>query len=165
MKNNIILIGMAGCGKSTIGVLLAKTLGHGFLDTDLVIQKREGKLLQQIIDVDGLDRFKRAEEEALLSVDTDDTVIATGGSAVYYDDAMKHLKSGGKCVWLSLPYPEIEHRINNIKTRGIAIAPGMTLRDVYDERQPLYRRYADITIECTGDAEENVRAIAEALGL
>ena len=162
--NNIILIGMAGCGKSTLGVLLAKSLGMNFLDTDLVIQQREGKRLQEIINNDGLEYFKRAEDLALLSVDVNDTVIATGGSAVYYDDAMAHLKSGGKCVWLSLPYEEIEHRIRNIKTRGIAIAPGKTLFDVFEERQPLYKKYADIIVDCSSSAEDNVAAIIKALG-
>lgn len=162
--NNIILIGMAGCGKSTLGVLLAKSLGMNFLDTDLVIQQREGKRLQEIINNDGLEYFRRAEDSALLSVNVDDTVIATGGSAVYYDDAMVHLKSGGKCIWLSLPFDEIEHRIRNIKTRGIAIAPGKTLFDVFEERQPLYKKYADIIVDCNSSAEDNVAAIIKALG-
>ncbi len=161
--NNIILIGMAGCGKSTVGVLLAKALGMGFLDTDLVIQRREGKKLQEIINGDGLEYFKRAEDAALLSVETDSTVIATGGSAVYYDDAMKHLKAGGKCVWLALPFDVIERRIRNIKTRGIAIAPGKTLRDVFEERQPLYEKYADIRVDCAGSAEDNVAEVIKAL--
>ena len=161
--NNIILIGMAGCGKSTVGVLLAKALGMGFLDTDLVIQRREGKKLQEIINGDGLEYFKRAEDAALLSVETDNTVIATGGSAVYYDDAMKHLKAGGKCVWLALPFDVIERRIRNIKTRGIAIAPGKTLRDVFEERQPLYEKYADIRVDCAGSAEDNVAEVIKAL--
>lgn len=165
--NNIILIGMAGCGKSTVGVLLAKALGMSFLDTDLVIQRREGKKLQEIINNDGLDYFKKAEDAALLSVDVkntvSDTVIATGGSAVYYPDAMEHLKSGGKCVWLSLPYESIERRIRNIKTRGIAIAPGKTLRDVFEERQPLYEKYADIIVNCNGSAEDNVAEIINSL--
>ncbi len=161
--NNIILIGMAGCGKSTVGVLLAKALGMGFLDTDLVIQRREGKKLQEIINVDGLEYFKRAEDAALLSVETDSTVIATGGSAVYYNDAMKHLKAGGKCVWLALPFDVIERRIRNIKTRGIAIAPGKTLRDVFEERQPLYEKYADIRVDCAGSAEDNVAEVIKAL--
>lgn len=161
---NIILIGMAGCGKSTLGVLLAKTLGFGFLDTDLVIQKRENRLLQEIINSDGLEYFKNAEKDALESVVTDNTVIATGGSAVYYDSAMRHLKANGKCVWLSLPFETIEKRIKNITTRGIAIAPGMTLRDVYEERLPLYKKYADLTLECSGGIEENVKKLADALG-
>ena len=161
--NNIILIGMAGCGKSPVGVLLAKALGMGFLDTDLVIQRREGKKLQEIINGDGLEYFKRAEDAALLSIETDNTVIATGGSAVYYDDAMKHLKAGGKCVWLALPFDVIERRIRNIKTRGIAIAPGKTLRDVFEERQPLYEKYADIRVDCAGSAEDNVAEVIKAL--
>lgn len=159
--NNIILIGMAGCGKSTTGVLLAKSLGIGFLDTDLIIQQRENMKLQEIINKKGLEYFKKAEETALLSVNTKNTVIATGGSAVYYDDAMKHLKENGICVWLSLPFCEIEHRIKNIKTRGIAIGPGKTLYDVYNERQPLYKKYADIIVDCRDNIEENISKITE----
>lgn len=155
MKSNIILIGMAGCGKSTVGVLAAKKLGYDFLDTDLVLQRQEGKLLQQIIDGDGLDYFKSAEERALMGVNVSSSIIATGGSAVYYDAAMRHLKESGICVWLSLPFKVIEGRITNLATRGIAIAPGLTLRDVYDEREPLYEKYADVRIECVDSAEEN----------
>lgn len=160
---NIILIGMAGCGKSTLGVLLAKALGFGFLDTDLVIQKREGRLLQEIINSQGLECFKKAEQSALESVNADNTVIATGGSAVYYDSAMRHLKNNGRVIWLSLPFETIEKRINNIKTRGIAIAPGMTLRNVYNERLPLYEKYADIRLDCTNSVEANVERLIELL--
>ena len=161
---NIILIGMAGCGKSTLGVLIAKALGYGFLDADLVIQKREEKLLQEIINEKGLDYFKKAENSALCSIECEDTVIATGGSAIYYPEAMEHLKEIGKVVWLYLPFPTIEKRIKNIKTRGIAIAPGQTLLDVYNEREPLYKKYADITIMCRGGVEDNVAQILRVLG-
>ena len=162
--NNIILIGMAGCGKSTVGVLLAKALGMGFLDTDLVIQRREGKKLQEIINGDGLEYFKRAEDAALLSVETDSTVIATGGSAVYYDDAMKHLKAGGKCVYLKVAADEIERRLANFSDRGVVIADGMTLADLYAARKPLYEKYADITVSAEGGTVwDTARRIAEAL--
>ncbi|MBE6611451.1 MAG: shikimate kinase [Ruminococcaceae bacterium] len=163
MQKNIILIGMAGCGKSTVGVLLAKALGCAFIDTDLIIQQREGKLLQEIINSDGVEAFKAAEERALLDVDASLAVIATGGSAVYSAAGMAHLRKNGVCVWLSLPFAEIERRIHNIATRGIAIAPGKTLRDAYDEREPLYERYADITVSCTGGIESTVAAVMEAL--
>ncbi len=156
---NIILIGMAGCGKSTIGVLLAKTLGYQFIDTDLIIQSREGRLLQDIINSDGIEAFKEIEERALLEVNTSRSVIATGGSAVYSERAMTFLKKSGSCVFLKLPFSEIERRINNINTRGIAIGKGMTLKDVFDERAPLYEKYADLVIECSGNAEANVAAI------
>jgi shikimate kinase len=163
MKSNIILIGMAGSGKSTVGVLIAKMLGYDFLDTDLIIQKRENKLLQNIIDCDGLDYFKSAEESALLSIIAESTVIATGGSAVYCDAAMKKLKENGVCVWLYLPFSEINRRIMNPKTRGIAISPGMTLEDVYNEREPLYQKYADLRIDCVQGVEENARQIIRLL--
>ena len=163
MNTNIILIGMAGCGKSTLGVLLAKALGYEFIDTDLIIQKNEHRLLQDILNTDGLEYFRRAEELALLSVCTERAVIATGGSAVYCTDGMMHLKRHGICVWLKLPFDEILRRIKNIATRGIAIAPGKTLEDVYNEREPLYKHYADITIDCQGDIEHNVAAVLEGI--
>ena len=102
--NNIILTGMAGCGKSSVGVLAAKKLGYSFMDTDLVLQRREGRLLWQILSESGLDGFYRAEEEALKSVEASNTVIATGGSAVYYEAAMDHLKSLGTVVYMRLPF-------------------------------------------------------------
>lgn len=161
--NNIILIGMAGCGKSTIGVLLAKTLGYEFIDTDLILQRQERRLLQEILNTDGFPYFKDAEERALCSLHATHAVIATGGSAVYSERGMEHIKQDGICVWLKLPYDEILRRIHNISTRGIAISPGKTLRDVFEERQPLYAKYADIVLSCQGDAEANVKALVKAL--
>ena len=155
-KNNIILIGMPGAGKSTIGVVLAKTLGKGFLDTDLVIQDRQQELLQTIINRDGMETFLDLEEEAVLSVDVHDQVIATGGSVVYRDDAMAHLKDLGSVVYLDVSYDEIERRVNNISTRGIAIRDGATLKEVYDERVSLYEKYAQITVACQGKSVEEV---------
>ncbi|MBQ8509243.1 MAG: shikimate kinase [Clostridia bacterium] len=163
MKSNIVLIGMPGCGKSTLGVLMAKALGYEFLDTDLVLQRQEGKLLQQIIDEDGLAYFEQAEERALCGINVSHTIIATGGSAVYCDAAMKHLRENGTIVWLSLPYEEIERRIQNITTRGIVLAPGKTLRDVYEERQPLYQRWADMFFNCHGSVEDTLSKILELL--
>lgn len=162
MDKNIILIGMAGCGKSTIGVLLAKALGYEFIDTDLIIQKSEGRLLQDIINQSGLEYFLRAEQNALLSVNTSRAVIATGGSAVYSAEGMSHLKGNGICVWLKLPFSEIKKRIKNISTRGIAVPKDMTLEKAFDEREPLYMRYADITLECIGGVEDNVTAALDA---
>ncbi len=163
MKKNIILIGMAGCGKSTVGVLTAKALGYEFIDTDLIIQKAENRLLQEIINESGLEFFVAAEARALSGINAESTVIATGGSAVLCDDGMRHLKKNGICVWLKLPYEEIVRRISNISTRGIVIAEGQTLRDVFDEREPLYQKYADIVIDCDGGIEETVSAVLDAI--
>lgn len=140
---NLLLIGMPGCGKSTLGVLLAKTMGLQFIDTDLLIQKQEGRLLQQVIDEDGLAAFLKAEERALLSIDTDRTLIATGGSAVYSDVGMRHLKQNAYTVFLHVEKDVLFSRLQDSAQRGIAIPDGMTLDDLYTERAPLYRSYAD----------------------
>lgn len=162
---NIVLIGMPACGKSTIGVILAKTLGVGFLDTDLLLQQREGKRLQEIIDGHGLSYFLRVEEHAIRSVDCRSTVIATGGSAVYSENAMHHLHLSSILIYLKLPYAEIEKRLQNITTRGVAMAKGESLYALYQERRPLYEKWADLTINAAGmTAEQVVEAILEALG-
>ena len=121
-----------------------------FVDTDLLIQKKTGRLLQDIIDNDGMDEFLKIEESVLSNVDLDNTVIATGGSAVYSDKAMKHLAETGKIVYIELPFEEINRRLKNIKTRGIAMAPGQTLSDLYNARVPLYQKYAGIIINTAG---------------
>lgn len=158
---NIVLIGMPGCGKSTVGVLLAKSLLCDFIDTDLIIQNIYKKALCDIIAQEGIDAFKDKENEVLSTISCDNCVIATGGSAVYGVDAMTHLKATGKVVYLKLSPAEIEGRIENIKTRGIAMKEGTTITDLYQERAPLYEQYADITIDCQGfTAEECVNAIA-----
>ena len=144
------VLGRPGCGKSTVGVVLAKTTGLSFLDTDLLIQDREQLLLQQIIDAKGLSYFMKAEEEALCSVQCDNTVIATGGSAVYSEQAMRHLKSLGVVVYISLSLQEVEKRLNNLATRGIAGAADKSLAELYAERIPLYEQYADFIIPCDG---------------
>ena len=151
---NIILIGMPGCGKSTVGVILAKTLGIGFVDTDLVIQQRENRLLQNIIDVDGIDYFLDCEAQAVKTVDCDNSVIATGGSVVYREDAIEHLKKNGKIVYLDVPLDEIERRLNNISTRGIAAKKNDSIDDIYNERVALYNKYADIIIKTDGESVE-----------
>ncbi|MCH5200940.1 MAG: shikimate kinase [Oscillospiraceae bacterium] len=158
---NIILIGMPGCGKSTVGVILAKTLGMGFVDTDLMIQQQRQNTLQKLIDDYGLDRFREFEEQALLSVpEKSDTVIATGGSAVFCPEGMAALKENGVCLYLDLPLEELERRLTNITTRGIACRKGESLGDILAEREPLYRKYADITVECEGlTTEQTVEAI------
>ena len=156
---NIVLIGMPACGKSTIGVLLAKSLGFTFTDTDLIIQQREGRLLQEIIDSDGLDAFCIAEERAILSVTAgSDTVIATGGSAVYSRTAMLHLKRYGLVYYLSLPEKEIEKRLYNIASRGIAMRRGETIEEVFACRRALYEEYGDIKVECGGKSMEEIVA-------
>ncbi|KAF5086182.1 Shikimate kinase [anaerobic digester metagenome] len=153
---NIILIGLPGAGKSTLGVILAKTLGMHFIDTDIVIQEHTGRLLQSIIDEKGTEFFLKKEEESILSLNLCNTVIATGGSVIYGAQAMEHLKSGGIIVFLSISYNEMVKRLNNIKTRGIVLFPGQTLRDVYDQRTPLYEKYADIRIDCSNDPFEHI---------
>ncbi|KUG19360.1 shikimate kinase i [hydrocarbon metagenome] len=161
---NIILIGMPGAGKSTVGVVLAKTLGMQFIDTDILIQERAGRMLQEILDEDGPDAFKRIEEETILSLHSRRAVIATGGSVVSSPDAMAHLKSGGVVVYLEISYEEMEKRLKNIKTRGILLLPGQSLREMYDERVPLYEKYADRTVACSGeDLESVVGNVIEAL--
>ncbi|UOO38241.1 shikimate kinase [Oscillospiraceae bacterium CM] len=146
MKNNIILIGMPGAGKSTAGVILAKTLGLGFVDTDILISKQCGMTLQKYIDTYGIVDFLKAEEHAALTLDCENTVIATGGSMVLSDIAMQHLGSGSVTVFIDVPLAVLTRRLRNIKTRGIVLRPGQTISGVYSERQPLYRRYADLTV-------------------
>lgn len=154
---NIVLIGMPGCGKSTVGVLLAKTMGFRFIDTDIVIQERTGLLLQQMIDKSGLDAFCIEEERAILSVEEKGgCVIATGGSAVYSRSAMLHLKQNGFVYYLSLPVEQVEKRLYNIKTRGIAMRPGDSIADVFRRRRELYEEYADITVECQEKSMEEI---------
>lgn len=146
--DNVILIGMPGSGKSTVGVLLAKTMGFDFLDADLLIQKREGLLLQEILDKRGLEAFLSAEEAAIRSINCRRTVIAPGGSAVCRVGGMKHLKNLGPLIYLRVPMRELVRRVTNLSSRGIAMEPGQTLADVMAIREPLYERYADLTVDC-----------------
>lgn len=160
MSSNIVLIGMPGSGKSTCGVLAAKALLKNFFDTDLLLQNLEGKRLQSIINENGIEYFNKAEERAILSLDIQGTVIATGGSVVYSEKAMAHLRSLGKIIYLRLSYDEMEGRIKNITTRGIVLKNGETLLDMYNERAPLYERYADEILNCDGmTVEETVESI------
>lgn len=147
---NIILIGMPGCGKSTVGVVLAKTMGYRFIDSDLLIQESEHRLLSKIIEQEGLDGFNKIENKVNASINTDRSVIATGGSVVYGKEAMEHLKKTGAVVYIKLPYEEIAHRLVNLAKRGVSIKKGQTLLDLYNERVPLYEKYADIIIEEKG---------------
>jgi shikimate kinase len=154
---NIILIGMPGAGKSTAGVILAKTLGMTFVDTDILVQEHAGRLLQEIIDTKGPDAFLRTEEETVLSLSCRNSVIATGGSVVFSGKAMEHLKENGVVIYLAISFEEMEKRLRNITTRGIVLFSGESLSDMYHERVPLYEKYADITVDCSkGDFEDIV---------
>ena len=163
---NIILIGMPGSGKSTLGVLLAKIAGFSFLESDLLIQSKIGKKLYRILEEDGADYFKSVENDVNSQIDVTDTVIATGGSVVYGEQAMAHLKSIGTVVYLKVSLDELLRRINNMATRGIVKKPNETFKDLYRERTGLYEKYADVIVECE-DADLNINAekVAKALGL
>ena len=166
MKNNITLTGMPGAGKSTLGVVLAKVLGYEFLDSDLLIQKREGKKLSKIIEKEGTEGFKRIEDQVNASIEAEHTVIATGGSVVYCQNAMEHLKEISTVVYLELSLPELEKRLRNLRGRGVVFEEGQTLEDLYRERLPLYEKYADIVIRETGkDMEETLQAVLDALAV
>ena len=162
--DNIILIGMPGSGKSTVGVLLAKALGFDFIDTDLTLQQREGALLQNIINERGTQVFLDLEQVAICSVQCKNAIVSPGGSCVCREQSMAHLKTLGRIVYLRLPLNEVEARLNNISTRGIAMEPGQTLKDLYDYRTPLYEKWADVTVDCAGQSlEETVAAVLCAL--
>lgn len=166
MKSNIVLIGMPGCGKSTIGVLLAKLIGYDFIDTDLLIQSREKKKLYEIINENGLDYFNGVENEVNASVNCEKTVIATGGSVVYGKEAMEHLKSIGTVVYLNVTLSELEKRLYNMATRGISMKKGQTLRDLFVERTSLYKKYCDIEVKCSYKSlTKNAYQIKNILGL
>lgn len=161
---NLILIGMPGAGKSTLGVILAKTLGMNFVDVDIRIQETEGTLLQNIINEKGNDYFKMLEEKVLCEISAENTVISTGGSAIYYPKAMQYLKENGIVVYIDVELDEIERRLDNISTRGITLEKGQTIKDLYDIRVPLYEKYADMTLKSEGmTVEESVSALVKAL--
>ena len=152
---NLVLIGMPGSGKSTVGVLLAKSLGYDFLDTDLLLQRRAGRSLQDLLDRDGLQAFLAAEDAVLRSVDVTQTVIATGGSAVYSADGMAHLAKHGVLVWLRIDYPTLLRRLGDFSSRGIAGVGERSLEEIFAERETLYARYAQLTVNCA-DGEAGV---------
>ena len=159
---NIVLIGMPGAGKSTIGVLLAKSMLMDFVDTDLLIQKKCADSLCGIIEAKGIDEFLKIENNVICENSFENSVVATGGSAVYGNEAMAKLRADGVAVYLKLSPEELVRRIDNIHTRGIAMKEGTTIAALYDERAPLYEKYADITVGCEGlTPEQCVEAIAE----
>lgn len=162
--DNITLIGMPGAGKSTVGVLLAKTLGYGFLDTDIVLQQREGALLQEILNTRGAEGFLDLEESVLRTLDLTHTVIAPGGSAVCRAGAMQRLRQLGPVIYLRLPCTVLEERLANIQTRGVVMAPGQTIADLYNARAPLCEAYADHTVDAGSQTpEETVSEILRLL--
>ena len=166
--DNIILIGMPGSGKSTVGVVLAKALGMKFIDVDLLIQEREGALLQQLIDSRGVERFLDLERDAILSLGRQDacrgTVVAPGGSCVCREESIAHMRRLGTVVYLELPLEDVAGRIHNMASRGIALSPGQTLADVYQYRAPLYQRCAHITVPIRGQSlMSTVEAVKRAL--
>ena len=161
-RHNVVLIGMPGAGKSTGGVVLAKRLGYAFMDSDLVIQNKEGRLLHEIIAEKGVEGFWQTEEEINASIETDYTVIATGGSVIYGSRAMEHFKQIGIIVYLKLSLEAITERLGDLNERGVTLREGQDLAALYAERIPMYERYADITMDCEGlSIREIVAAIAE----
>lgn len=162
MGNNIVLIGMPASGKSTVGVILAKLLACDFIDTDLLIQRREGMPLSEIIGRRGIDGFIGVEAAVCRGLRAERTVIATGGSVVYSPEAMAHLRALGRVVLLDVPREALLRRLTDAKGRGVVLRPGQTVGQLYDERMPLYRKYADITVpEGEGTLEDTVAAVIE----
>ena len=163
-KTNLVLIGMPASGKSTVGVILAKALGYDFVDTDLVIQNRTGKRLEELMEERGIDGFLKLEEEINADITCSHTVLAPGGSVIYGEKAMRHFQEIATILYLQVPLDMLELRLHNMKERGVALRDGMTLEDLYNERTPLYETYADIVIEEKNTVlEDMVEAIEKAL--
>ncbi len=163
-KHNVILIGMPGSGKTTIGTELSRKIGYGYIDSDSVIVAREGKRLCEIIEEVGTEGFLDIEAKVNAELCADRCVIATGGSVIYRDSAMQKLKSMGTIVYLKLPYETVERRLGDLKKRGVALKEGFTLRDLYEERRPLYEKYADVTVELRQQSiAESVEKVSRAI--
>lgn len=161
-KSNIVMIGMPGSGKSTLGLALAEQIGYTFVDVDRVIEAETGKLLKEIIAEQGDDGFLKVEEEINASLQAERTVFAPGGSVIYGPKAMEHLKEIATIVYLKVPFEELERRLGNLQERGVVLKDGMTLRDLYNERSPYYDRYAEVIMDETGkDFEQTVKALKE----
>ncbi len=156
--SNIVLIGMPGAGKSTIGVVLAKRMGYRFVDSDLVIQEQYGKLLHDLIEEYGVEGFWKIENDVNAGLETDKSVIATGGSVIYGKSAMEHLSRIGTVVYLQLSCEEVAERLGDLNARGVTLKPGQDLADLYAERVPLYEKYAHVTIDCTGKMLKDIAA-------
>lgn len=161
---NIIFIGMPGAGKSTIGVVIAKILGYHFIDSDLLIQSREGDVLEHLIDKYGIDGFLEIENQVNRDIVTERTVISTGGSVCYCDEAMRHMAGHGVIVYIKTDYETLYQRLGDLHERGVVIRKGSTLWDLYCERTPLYEKYADLTVDVSGcRLEEAIKKIKDAL--
>lgn len=168
LKNNIVLIGMPGSGKSTLGVVLAKIIGYDFVDADILIQRHADRTLQKIIDSLGPMGFIDVENDVLCDIEADKTVISTGGSAVYSEEAMKHLSEIGSIVFLKVSLEELRSRLGGLHERGVVMKDGMgmSLEDLYVEREPLYEKYADITLETDGlSVRDASRKLVDALSM
>ena len=164
-KTNITLIGMPASGKSSVGIVLAKRLGKKFVDTDIVIQEKYGKLLKELIEEHGDDGFREIEDEVNATIDVSNSIISPGGSVVYGERAMKHLKEISVVIYLELSYTAIKSRLGDLRERGITLKDGQTLKDLYLERTPLYKKYADITInEMKKSLSKTIDEICESLG-
>ena len=165
VRGNVVLIGLPAAGKSTLGVLLAKRLSLHFLDTDVRLQRHVGRRLQTILDEDGVDAFRQLEESEILRLSPSSTVVATGGSVVYSAAAMEHLRRSGTVVYLFLTLEHWHQRLRDFGDRGVVRAPGQSFESLYEEREPLYRRWANVVVDTGGLGHEDaVERVARALG-
>ena len=163
MKNSISLIGMAGAGKTSVGKVLARTLGFSFIDSDALIEKQHGKSLQNILDDEGYIKLREIENIALKSIQFNETILSTGGSAVYSDEAMEHIQQNSKVIFLEVPFSQILERVPSFLDRGFAKAPNQSVKDAFVERQELYKQYSDSVVSNTKDLNSCVSKILELL--